>query len=77
MLTCKDQKCRVEANNRLTWLLQTTLNKIIDLPIDIFVIEFNGFNEKLEEPVGKYSVRHLYIYLYIYTFIIIIIYLLL
>lgn len=56
MLVSKENKCRVEANNRITWFLQTTLNKSIDLPNDIFVIEFNDLNEKIEEPIGEYSV---------------------
>lgn len=56
MLVSKENKCRVEANNRITWFIQTTLNKSIDLPNDIFVIEFNDLNEKIEEPIGEYSV---------------------
>jgi len=61
MLICKDKKSRVEANNRITWLLQTTLNITIVLPADIFMIELDDLNEKIDEPVGKYTVCNLYI----------------
>jgi len=56
MLLSKDNKSRVEANNRITWYLQTSLNKIIDLPCDIFMIEFDELYEKVEEPIGVYTV---------------------
>lgn len=56
MLVTKDKSSRIEANNRITWFLKTTINKSIDLPNDIFVIELDDFNEKTEEPVGEYTV---------------------
>lgn len=56
MLLSKDNKSRIEGNNRITWLLQTTLNKSIDLPNDIFIIDYEDFNHKSEKPIGKYSV---------------------
>ncbi|VVC32288.1 Armadillo-like helical [Cinara cedri] len=55
MLLSKDNKSRIEANNRITWLLKTSLNKSIDLPNNIFIIEFEDFNDKSEEPVGEYN----------------------
>lgn len=51
----KDNKSRIEANNRITWFLKTTLNKSIDLPNDIFVIKFDDLNEK-DDPIGEYTV---------------------
>lgn len=56
MLLSKDSKTRIEGNNRITWLLQTTLNKSIDLPNNIFIIEFEDINHKSEEPIGAYTV---------------------
>lgn len=56
MLMSKDKQSRVEANNRITWLLQTILDKSIDLPNNIFLIEFDDLDEKLDEPIGEYTV---------------------
>lgn len=56
MLVSKDSKTRIEANNRITWFLKTNLDKNIDLPNDIFVIEFDVLNENKDEPIGEYSV---------------------
>lgn len=56
MMMSKDKKSRIEANYRITWFLQTTLNKNIDLPNDIFFTKYDNLNEKLEEPVGEYTV---------------------
>lgn len=68
MMMSKDEKSRIEANYRISWLLQTTLGKSIDLPNDIFLIEYNNLDEKLEEPVGEYTVS-IYYYYYYYFFI--------
>lgn len=56
MLASKDSQSRIEANNRITWFLKTTINKNIDLPNDVFVIEFDDVNENFDEPLGEYSV---------------------
>lgn len=56
MMASKDNKSRIEANNRITWLLQTTLDKQINLPNDIFLTEIDDLNEKVEEPFGEYTV---------------------
>lgn len=61
MLLSKDNTSRVEANNRITWYLKTSLDKTIDLPSDIFMIEFDDLNEKVEEPIGEYTVCDLYL----------------
>lgn len=59
MLMSKDKQSRVEANNRITWLLQTILDKSIDLPNNIFLIEFDDLDEKLDKPIGEYTVCNL------------------
>jgi len=56
MLLSKDDSSRVEANNRITWYLQTSLNKTINLPNDVFMNVFDDINEKIEEPIGEYTV---------------------
>jgi len=66
MLLSKDDKSRVEANNRITWYLQTSLDKTIDFPSDIFMIEFDDLYEKVEEPIGGYTVCYLYLILSLY-----------
>lgn len=63
MLASKDSQSRIEANNRITWFLKTTLNKNIDLPNDIFVIEFDDLNENVDEPIGEYYVSILFYYI--------------
>lgn len=70
MLLSKDKESRVEANNRITWLLKTTLNKSIDLPDDIFVIEFDDLNEKIEDPIGEYNVCSINLYYTFHNFLI-------
>lgn len=62
MLMSKDNKSRVEANNRITWFLKTTLDISIDLPVDVFIIEFDDFNGKVNEPIGEYTVCITYIF---------------
>lgn len=64
MMASKDNKSRLEANNRITWLLQTTLRKQINLPNDIFLIEIDDLNEKVEEPFGEYTVCIIHILVY-------------
>lgn len=61
----KDKQSRVEANNRITWLSKTILDKVIDLPNDVFLIEFDDFDEKLDEPIGEYTVCNLCIILFL------------
>lgn len=56
----KDNKSRVEANNRITWFLKININKSIDLPNNIFAIELDDLNEKLEKPIGEYNVYMIY-----------------
>lgn len=63
MLLSKDKKSRVEANNRITWFLKTTLDKSIDLPIDIFVIDIDDLSNKIDEPIGEYTVWSFYLIL--------------
>lgn len=60
MLVSKDSQSRIEANNRITWFMKTTINKNIDIPNDIFVIEFDDLNENVDEPIGEYSVSILF-----------------
>lgn len=69
MLLSKDKESRVEAKNRITWLLKTTLNKSIDLPNDIFVIEFDDVIEKIEDPIGEYCVCNKKLYCTIFIFL--------
>lgn len=66
MLLSKDKKSRVEANNRITWFLKTTLDKNIDLPVDIFVIEIDHLSDKIDEPIGDYTVCSFYLILFSY-----------
>jgi len=60
MLFSKDEKSRVEANNRITWIFKTSLNRNITLPNDIFLIEVDVINDQIDEPIGEYNVCHLY-----------------
>lgn len=69
MLFSKDDKCRVEANNRITWILKTSLNRNIKIPNDVFVIEIDEVNEKVDQPIGEYSVCNLYIYVFLFYII--------
>lgn len=68
MLMSKDNKSRIEGNNRITWFLKITLNKNIDLPNDIFVIKFNDLNEIVDNPIGEYTVC-IELYVLIFMFI--------
>jgi len=59
MLFSKDNKSRIEGNNRITWIFKTSLNRNIKLPNDIFVIEIDEVNEHVDEPIGEYRVCNL------------------
>lgn len=65
MLFSKDKKSRVEANNRITWIFKTSLNRNIKLPNDIFLMEIDEINEYVEKPIGEYNVCNLYRYVLI------------
>jgi hypothetical protein len=56
MLFSKDNESRVEANNRITWIFKTSLNKNIEIPNDIFVMEVDEVNEPVDKPIGEYNV---------------------
>lgn len=60
MLFSKDKKSRVEANNRITWIFKTSLNRNIKLPNDIFLMEIDEVNEHVDKPIGEYNVCNLY-----------------
>lgn len=60
MMFIKDKKCRVEANNRITWIFKTSLNKNIKLPNDIFLMEIDEVNDQVDKPIGEYNVCNLY-----------------
>jgi len=62
MLFSKDKKSRVEANNRITWIFKTSLNRKIKLPNDIFLMEIDEVNEHVDKPIGEYNVCNLYGY---------------
>ncbi|XP_025200463.1 uncharacterized protein LOC112598268 isoform X2 [Melanaphis sacchari] len=59
MLFNKDNKSRIEANNRITWIFKTSLNKNIKLPNDIFVMEIDEVNEQVDKPIGEYNKKDL------------------
>jgi len=56
MLFSKNKTTRVEANNRITWIFKTSLNRNIKLPNDIFVMEIDEVNEQVDKPIGEYNV---------------------
>lgn len=56
----KDEKSRVEAINRITWIFKTSLNKNIKLPNDIFLMEIDEANDQVDKPIGEYNVCNLY-----------------
>lgn len=56
MLFSKNNTSRVEANNRITWIFKTFLNKNIKLSNDIFVMEIDEVNEQVDKPIGEYNV---------------------
>ncbi|CAH1714893.1 unnamed protein product, partial [Aphis gossypii] len=59
MLFSKNKTSRVEANNRITWIFKTSLNRNIKLPNDIFVMEIDEVNEQVDKPIGEYNEKDL------------------
>ncbi|XP_015372700.1 PREDICTED: uncharacterized protein LOC107167979 [Diuraphis noxia] len=60
MMFSKDKNTRFEANNRITWIFKTSLNKNIKLPNDIFLIEIDEVNDQVDKPIGEYNKKDLH-----------------
>ncbi|XP_050543375.1 uncharacterized protein LOC126906685 isoform X2 [Daktulosphaira vitifoliae] len=58
MLMSRDKNCQAEANQRITWLLKSTLNKTIVLPL-ITSIDVDVFTPNLQKFVGGYNLKDL------------------